>query len=360
MKTFLKVIIIFLIFSLDSCRDPIFSTVFEETPILPPLIDGSPSNFVTLNNKLYVASGKQIWEYENNNWHKLEKLNGRVMCLAATTTSLYAIYLENDNNGKLKNCTSGEKISLSDVKSIYGVDNILFICVGENDNYTIYFIDENNPEIKSISIKKDNSDPLDSILIGVAYDTTYYYLCTYDGIFHIEKTQLGSSSATILGDVTDFTGIINLNDDYAAAITNDGYLYEISGEVLTKKANIDEKRNSTGALAVWKDGATPSLLLAGRREYYYSTTTGYSNGYVEITLDTTTGAIAGSGFKEPGKGSPTSIDNYDHYVSSLGKEPVNYIIQAPDGILFASTQQKGVWSYRDRGDGNGKTWNSEQ
>jgi len=166
--------------------------------------------------------------------------------------------------------------------------------------------------------------------------------------------------------LTGFTGIINLNDNYIAAITIKGDIYEITDAVITKTISFSDGRDSTGALAIWKDKDNPTknLLLVGRMEYYQSTTSGYSNGYVEIEIDTTTGGIKeGAEFNVPGKSSPTSIDNYDRYVSSLGKKIINYFIQAPSSIdsnmtLFASTQKDGVWSYRTR---NGeKLWNSEQ
>jgi len=131
-------------------------------------------------------------------------------------------------------------------------------------------------------------------------------------------------------------------------------------------SEFNNNRSSTGALAVWYSNNTdtnPALLLAGRKENYYTSSSGYTNGYVEITLNTVSGGISGEIFSEPGLGSPSSIDNNARYVSSLGKEPVNHIMQTPSGIdpnmrLFASTQQHGVWSYRDRGEG--MVWNAEQ
>jgi len=366
MKIFLlKLFVLFsVIFSLVSCNDAIFFKVHEEIPVLKPLIDGSPTNFIEYNNKLYVASGKKIFSYSNNKW-SVREMNNRVMCLAATSISLYALYIDN-NSGRIWRFDSNDNcndLNLSyNVQSIHALGDVLFISVRNNDTYTIYYLDESS----SLNIKEITGTSSTAVLNGAAFDGTYYYLCTYSGIFCVQKSQPSlSAQSDVLGLTYGFTGIINLNTNYAAAICNNGDLYEINNASITKAASFEDSRYSTGALALWyKDnGATPSLLLVGRKEYYYSTTTGYSNGYVEIELDAAGRIKPGAGFREPGKDAPSSIDNNDRYVSSLGKKPVNHIIQTPAPIdpnmtLFASTQQNGVWSYRDRGDGI--QWNAEQ
>jgi hypothetical protein len=373
-KTRLTKIIIFSLAVLyfGSCNDPIFFIVHEEPPMLKPLIDGSPTNFAEYDSQLYVATGKKIFSYSNNKWAKWKEIDSFVMCLAATGNYLYALCL-NNSNGKIKRYNNDvnfiEDLNLPyNVQSIHKVENVLFICVRNNNTYTIYYLDE-DIDISPSSIKEIAGTDSDSMLNGASSDGTYYYLCVNAGIFCVEKSLIDSSSDwTVLEPGANFTGIIKLNDDYSAAISNNGDLYEINNAASTKVAGFNDSRYSTGALALWflNNSATePSLLLVGRKEYYYSTTTGYSNGYVEIELDDTGRIKSGAEFREPGKSPPQSIDNYDRYVSSLGKKPVNHIIQTPayiDGniTLFASTQQDGVWSYRDRNDGNGKIWNAEQ
>jgi hypothetical protein len=371
-----KIIILFSII-LYSCNDPIFFKVHEESPVLKPLIDGSPTNFVEYDNKLYVASGKKIFSYSNNGWSEWKALDDFVMCLAAAGSSLYALYLDNDN-GKIRryynNGNSSENLNLSyNVQSIHASEDILFISVRDSGNsYTIYFRKEGSAGFTEIPVKKtdpkNNIIPLDSHLNGVASDGTYYYLCTYYGIFYVRIDQIDSASdLPVLGRDANFTGITELKNNYCAAISNNGDLYEIKDAGITQAASFSDDRKSTYALAPWyryNTDTMPSLLLVGRKEYYYSTTTGYTYGYLEIALDTVTGGIqSGARFIEPGRNAPSSIDNYDRYVSSLGKKPVNHIIQTPASIdgnmtLFASTQQDGVWSYRNRGDG--MLWNAEQ
>jgi hypothetical protein len=383
-KYLLKLLTLFLIFySLDSCNDPIFYTVTQETPLIPPKIDGSPSNFVILNDEMYVASGKNIFKYGKNEqseckWSKMDlngvKLGNYIVNLAATDNSLYAHYLNNDLGGIIRfNEIGNSSVDLEKpqyIQTIYASANILFICARKSVNtYTIYYMDEDD---SSGNIKE--LEGITSMLNGVASDNKYYYLCTYSGIYYVEIGNIDSSSATLLKDeedkaYTEFTGIINLNDNYVAAINKNGDLYEINDAAIVKKASFNDSRESTGALALWRkngEATQPSLLLVGRSEYYYSTISRYTNGYVEIELDETTGRIKENiNFREPGNKSPTTIDNYDRYVSSLGRKIIKHFIQTPSAIdedmtLFASTHKNGVWSYRDHGDGENETWNAER
>jgi len=370
-KTLIKIIIIFSIVSaLVSCNDPIFFIVHEEIPILKPLIDGSPTNFVKYDGKLYVASGKQIFSYDGSSWSKWKKLDGRIGGLAATDSSLYALYLSGDTgNGRVINLTSGAALALSNVQSIHADRNVLFVSVrisanqSSVDSYEIHCRKEGDSGFKKIPLEKT-----DSWLAGVASNSSYYYLCAKSGIYRVAHTIGAADIVLTPYGNDDFTGIINLGNDYIAAISRKGKLYEIdnANNIRTViNSEFNNNRSSTGALAVWYSNNTdtsPALLLAGRKENYYTSSSGYTNGYVEITLNTA-GGISGDTFNEPGLGSPSSIDNNARYVSSLGKESVNHIIQTPSDIdpnmrLFASTQQHGVWSYRDRGEG--MVWNAEQ
>jgi len=369
-KTFIKLIILFsAVFIFFSCNDPIFFIVSEEIPILKPFIDGSPGNFAVLGDNMYVASGKNIFIYRKNTnkWADWKKLDDRVTGLAATSSSLYALYLNNDSDdGRIRDCSSGSNLSLSNVQSIHASQDVLFACARDNNKYKIYFRKEGSSVFTVIP-----GASFDSMLSGSAFDGKYYYLCLNEGIYYAEKTQIDNPSTLtdklpVLGKDNGFTGIIELEKNYVAAITNDGKLYEIKDADINEAAKFTDDRYSTGALALWyrdNDATMPSLLLVGRKEMYYSTSSAYTNGYVEITLDTNTGRISGSGFSDPGKNALSSIDNYDRYVSSLGKKPVNHIIQTPKKIdpkmtLFASTQQDGVWSYKDRG--KGEQWNAEE
>jgi hypothetical protein len=377
MKKFFKILILFsIVFFIGSCSDPIFFTVFNETPKLKPYIDGSPTNFAEYDGKLFVASGKKIFEY-NGTWSEWGKLGDRIRDLAATTgsnASLYARYLENDSgNGKIRNLKTNTTLNLSNVQSIHANGDVLFVSVrtspskADTASYEISYKKETDAGFTKISLEKT-----DSLLVGVASNSSNYYLCAKTGIYRVPRT-IGTVVYTPVltpGGDDVFTGIINLgNTNHIAAISSKGKLYEIDNTDTirtVRDSDFGSNRNSTGALAVWyrnNTDANPALLLVGRRETYMSNSSGYTNGYVEFTLEAS-GKISSGSFNEPGPpSSPSSIDNNERYVSSLGKEIVNHMIQTPKAIdtsmrLLASTQQNGVWSYRDRGEG--ERWNSEQ
>jgi len=354
------------LFMIPSCRDPIFFKIFEETPILDPLIDGSPTNFVQYNNKLYVASGKRIYEYNGSRWSGWKTLNDKVISLASGT-NLYAIYL-NNNKGIIRQFDSagaGTDLSTGNAQSIHVVGNYLFISIlnsasVKEGGFTIFYKTES-----ALSFTKLDGN-YNSILYGVASDLTNLYLCVNDEIIVLNKSTLViESSFPARSTIDGYTGIINTSSTCAVAISKEGRLYQITGGLMTNPRSFTDERESTGGLGLWcRTGeSTPCLLLIGRRELYYSSTTSYSNGYVEIDLDPSGEIRSGAGFNEPGKRSPSSIDNNEQYSSSIGIKPVNYFIQPPAAIdpsmtLFASTQQSGVWSYRVR-DGSWQ-WNAEQ
>jgi len=392
----LKLLFFFLIvFSLVSCNDAIFYMITLESPLLKPLIGGSPTNFVEYNGKLHVASGKKIFSYGKNEqsgkieWSNWKTLRFFIANLATAGDSLYVLYLSNDS-GKImryyKSGDSSDEVNLSgNVQSIHASGNILFASVRIiGNNYSFYYREEGKPDFKEIPLENSNSKPIDYKLNGVASDSKYYYLCTFSGIFYVEKEKVENDKINSFSDmyvlkneedkyITGFTGIINLNSDCVAAISYNGKLYEISNAVISKEVGFDDGRYSTGALAIWrdKDDQTKSLLLASRNDDYYSIT-GYSNGYVEIELDTTLdgegkatviGIKSDAKFSEPGKNKISSIENNDRYAPSLGKKLINQIIQTSSAIdsnmtMFASTQQDGVWSYKNR-DGL-MLWNAEE
>jgi hypothetical protein len=134
------------------------------------------------------------------------------------------------------------------------------------------------------------------------------------------------------------------------AITRNGRLFQITTSAATEISGaFANDRLATGALAVWQ-GSSNSILLVGRQDPAYSTSTGYTHGYMEFVLNTEGGISGPVSFKEPGDAPSTIIDK-EVYVSSLGKIPVNHIFQAStnvdeDRTLFASTQKDGVWSLR--------------
>ncbi|MCL2129760.1 MAG: hypothetical protein FWH35_05335, partial [Treponema sp.] len=111
------------------------------------------------------------------------------------------------------------------------------------------------------------------------------------------------------------------------------------------------------------------LLLLGIR----GEGTSKNHGYRELDLNGFTGKPI-VGIRRPGESEPTSIINQPKYNASLGKHPVEAILQVPDiseggpldynasikkdpnwqPLIFASTSRNGVWSLRN------DEWNAEE
>jgi len=241
-----------------------------------------------------------------------------------------------------------------------------------NYNYTILYIKNNTLDVLKI-INNDNYNDTGEIN-GAAFDGESYFLSTKDrGVYRIDDPGEGALlikyKNTDGSDVNiNFSGIINLQDDVQTIflIARNGDVYTVK-DIITKTENVSMGGfRATGALAIWRENDQPSsnrLLLAGRQDSLRYSDSGYTYGYLEIELDIN-GIKSGKNFVEPGREPLSTVRQGEngHYKNTIGKYPVNYLMQVPseiDGemILFASTQKNGVWSYRDR-NGNFQ-WNAE-
>jgi len=379
-KTLHISLILALIIALGACSDPVFYMISVEPPIAEPFIGGSPTNFVVFNNKVYVASGRNIYSYDGTNFEKIpSQPGGRIMHLAATDSHLYALCYPDSGNTNLKRISAGgnwedvtgETGGYSRLQSVYAANNKVFIGAARNENFIILYMADNDAGYKPLRTGNTN-DTLEYMLCGIAYDSQYYYLCTRSNTIYVADENNITDIQTKKIDGVNFTGIINLEiNNFIVAISRSGDLFNvkaISDDKATSdlKISIGSNRPSTGALAVWRDETdTPKLLLAGRQDsLVYTVDSGYTYGYMELELDSG-GIKAGSNFIEPGKADVSSVADYERYVSTLGKNPVNHIFQTPRNIdanmtLFASTQKNGVWSYRPRGSDNTPQWNAEE
>ena len=371
-------------FALAACSDPIFYTIAQEVAPIEALIKGSPSNFVFFKDVLYVGSGSTLHWY-NGRWNdgsiRVPQPGGiRIKLLAVAGNSMYALcYLDGNKDSAVimrydeTVWVKLDKIPNYNIQYIYAAPNSSYVFIGAerpNENSFAVFYTDNGGQItltSDIPPDKDTSE-----LFGAAYDENNYYLCTRGGIYYATDpgstfTLIQPSAGSSLGN--DFTGIINTGsivaiDRGTIGSGNGGKLYTIesSGTPTIKNTGISlDKFGSTGALAIWEDPLKPGsrLLLAGRTP---TGLTSYTNGYVEVDLDTT-GKPFGE-FREPGIGDPSSVlDGANgRYQSSIGRLVITSIFQAPRGVdsgmrLFASTQGDGVYSYRSR---NGVyQWNAE-
>jgi hypothetical protein len=382
-------LILSLIIALGSCYDAVFYTISVAPPIADPLISGSPTNFVVFDNKMYAASGGNVYSYDGTDWERIpSQPGGRVMQLAATYNCLYALcYKDSENSTFLKRIwrsppniwedVTGETGGFNMLQSVYAAHNKVFIGAERNGSFIILYIDEvyDYSSFKPLTQGGTSDAPI-AMLCGLAYDSSNYYLCTRNNTIFVAPLDtpetISETVSPIKIDGVRFTGIVNLGiNNTIIAISRNGNLYNVSPTGITQVPDVsfpeisrDVNYSSTGALTVWREtDGTPKLLLAGRQdELKYTVNSGYIYGYLELALDSV-GIKSGENFIEPGRNSPSSVADYERYVSTIGKYPVNHIFQTPARIdanmtLFASTQKNGVWSYRLRGDV--PQWNAEE
>jgi len=356
-----KIFFAFVILTLGSCKDPaVFYTISQEEKQLEPLIKGSPTNFVSFKGNMYVGSGRTLYRYDRTNaddsargdW-TLSTPGGDILQLAATSTNMYALCGDSGENvlKKSDNGSSWSDVSVPDgidVQSIHAVNDQLFIVNGKYGSYSI--LNGND-----FTVLTDTSYGL---LNGAAYDGSKYYLSVKSlntesggGIYSSNLT-----TTQLISDGIPFMGIINLGNTIAA-ISRDGKLYEVPA--FSNIGTLSDEKLATGALVIWTDPNTSGKLLLAGRQDEIKNSVNYLHGYQELELDSG-GIKNGAVFRDPGLYPLSSVHYGDNgtYKSIMEKNPVNFLFQANDGTLFASTHTKGVWSYRLRSDK--WQWNSEQ
>jgi len=350
--------LLLVIFALGSCNDSIFHMISLAEKMVDPLIKGSPTNFAVLNDVMYVASGSNLYGYyiegDKSIWNtNFTNPGGRIVQLAATTSELYALCLVGTNiNGVIKYkadpTSAGDWTTLEGINahSIHALGNDLFYSFRTDNTYKIFKLGTTDPIIENADYE----------LQGV----TDNFLCA--GRIYTNTIPANIHNAAL---PTDFMGIIDLGT-YNVAITRNGNLYNINtGEIIPGAdfGNFSNNTRATGVLAIALDTTkTVNLLLAGRQDINYSTSSGFTYGYAEIELDGS-GIIEGSKFVRPGTATISTVSNGDRYISTIGRNPLSHIIQAPAGVdpertLFASTQRNGVWSYEYRDHLKDFSWNA--
>jgi len=381
-KTFLYKIIFFavMITGAVSCSNDIFYRISVELPLIEPRIKGSPTNFVIFKGDMYVATGKNLYVYnETEKWTRKSFSENIAQLAVINDTRIYALcYIDGDSSVTRKVMWSDAvKIAANEweeipgfesaenytiIHKIYSANNKLYIGAQfdykknnkENDFnkyavHVLYYDDSENIHKFDASVFPSEEH---AMLYGAVFDGTVTYICVFTGIY--------ADGVKIESEVNNFIGIIKLGNSIAA-INREGTLYRVETTGIESIVSLPNDRWASGAITLWQEDITDNksnkLLLVGRQDREYTTTTGYTYGYMELELDSA-GSVIGTEFKEPGIGDITTVGKNESYVSSLGIIPINHIIQAPNGILYASTQQSGVWSYKLRD--KEYTWNSEE
>jgi hypothetical protein len=399
-----------LIFILCTCNDPVFYAISTEVKPIEPRISGVATNFVVYDGHMYVASGNALFSYKYNKdagedpdkqyWNKEASPGGNIIQIASTKDYLYALSsTDNNNDGKTilrrfdKDNSSWSQIggildTYAKIQNIFAAGGVLFVWAAlstTNYNYNLLYIMNGMDEALNVMDNQDDT----GIITGAAFNGKSYFLPftsrkkdkeKIGGVYKIDDINGGAKIITYKNAEGNelnvhFNGITSLGGagNTVLMISRNGEVYFVDDSIV-KIENVFMGRMSTGALAVYEmppeqsDGLSNNpkrLLLAGRQDsLYFSSSSGYSYGYMELELDAA-GIKSGANFTEPGRNPASStLTDYERYQSSLGKYPVNYLFQAPPDIdskmiLFASTQKSGVWSCRDRDRNYGKYWNAE-
>jgi hypothetical protein len=368
-KRFILTLAVSAAFAFGACTDSIYYTISKEVTPVDARIKGGPSNFAVSDNYMYVASGSKLFRYQGGKWDdkKFSQPGGRIKQLASAGGRLYALCYNDDDNPTGTTALrryagdssdwleiSGNTDGFNSFQSIYSANDELFI--GAEKNNELFAI----LHVKDDKIEKLVETGSRAMLCGAAFYETVYYLCTEGYVRNDDKTG-GIYFYNAEFDPQPipnskgfrFTGIISLKDS-VAAIDRSGKLYAVKVQGISD-SSASLGRESTGALAIWRKGGEPTLLLAGRG----ALAEGYTYGYLE--LDISSGVLSRN-FSEPGTKSTSTVADKELYISSIGKESITHIFQAPVEVdnnmtLFASTQKNGVWSYKAR-DGKWQ-WNAE-
>jgi hypothetical protein len=365
-KLFVNLLLCILaIFTFVTCNDPIFFDISVEVAPVPPLIGGSPSNIVNLgDNTLYVGRGSTLYWYNGTSWGWTGGF-GRIYAVAATTSYLYMVTRASSDGMVLarRDISTGAvdypfqatPVLYNKVRTIYAVGNDLFIGGETGSNGTYCIVHYNGSAFTKIA------DTGNELLLGAAKSGSDYYFCTKNQSAGSGSIYKGSTASVTAGSSGNFVGIITLFDNTTVvAIDRDGTLYNASDG---SSLGIGLGRLSNGVLALWQDpdDSSKRLLLAGRQdEIQYTTSSGYTYGYLELELSASGGIVSGNTFEEPGNRALSTVKYGDNnlFKSTIGKYPVTSLVQYK-GFLFASTVQNGAWSYRNRPRNGGWQWNAE-
>jgi hypothetical protein len=295
------------------------------------------------------------------------------MDLAGTGDWLYALVMQGVHLSEAgvyrwkTNGTSWEPVANStsfSIQSLWGAGDVLFAGARAGDgNYVLLYAAEDSgtePVLKQVH-------GVSGILKAAAkFGGGYYAAVSGKGLLRADvPDDLADHPLSNAGDVpTNFVGLIEIGGSLIA-VSNSGLIWRIdAGGAVADSRNLNVSLN--GAVAKWKDdpgGAEEAdLLLLGRAVSGGNSSATYYYGYSELPITFTgTDPVLSAALQEPGlpgADAYTSVSNNNAYYNTLGTHPVISLYQAgDDGVLFATTQQDGLWSCREGDDP--REWNIE-
>ena len=369
-------ILIFILLASSCSQDSIFYDISFEPEPRQPIIPGGPTNMVVLRNQVFVGSrmSNTIFSYGNSTgdlaWSVIPSPGAPIGELATDGQSLYALLFPGGDplrassvrRFNFQNMSWDSNISLDgySIQSLFSAGSEIFVGIQSEANRQIFAIARYDTASSSLTILGDRTFMLTGAAMNAAGNI---YLSTGGGGIYLY------SGNTIFGPLTGtsghaFSGITEVGGNIVA-VTGNGYIFtDLTGQLLSYSVGV----RFTGAMSIWNDpnnGYRPTLLLMGIRGRGTSVT----QGYREMLLNN---GRPSYNIRVPGEGTPTSVASRATYVASIGRHPVEAILQVPDisdggpldyrslavepgwaPPIFASTSRSGLWAYR-----NGE-WNAE-
>ena len=332
-----------------SCTDPIFHQIEAEVKPKEPKIAGSPSKIVSDGTNLYTANGN-IWKWDGSSWNKVDSPTNGIRDVAWADGALYALSVENVTT-KLYRLDGGwvqvgNFSGYGFLQAVYGAGDQLYVSASNGNDFHVLVY--RNSRLEETVFNEQ--------IFGAAISGGKLYFAAKSAIVKFESSDDNLADPVTIAESankSDWVGIAagtvgTPPVETVAAVSRTGYVCIAANgrETVTKPEN---SYNYTGAVTFWNNGNLNYLLIGMRGS-------SYTNGYRELALNTEAGVEAG------GYGSPSiSVESPEKYNSTLGVHALTSIIQAPGGqvngagkpLLFASTQQNGLWSYHD-------VWNAEE
>jgi hypothetical protein len=372
-----------LLLVVTGCRqDSIFDYIAGETAPTSARIRGGPSKIVgPANGKLYVANGR-IWEYNTANsdarWDGIAAPPGGFVVDVAVDDSdgVYALVVNNASgrvwkrNDPLPGWTPldppGDGYGF--IQNIFGAGDTLFATgaqrLGGAYEYAILYYDSAQTHFKVL--EKTGA----ALLSGAGKVGSDYFLATTGkGIYQGSLSGISAAATDKDGNpiFQDIAGFLQ-SQNIIIGISRVGHVVYIDSSGI-EAGQTTLGGTYTGGLALMKNPDAQSqydeLLLLGFRG-----SSNYQHGYMELQFNSSDGTYdngiydRGWRVRVPGAVPLSSVNGYQQYDSSLRRYPVTALwVLAPDGtppgIIFASTTNKGLYSYRERSDG-GWQWNHEE